>query len=164
MSTVVFKHQLREQVWLPSLLLFANAQDLHGGGAGAVKSPTVPLRAASSDGHQMGLDMELIWTAITASGEGANWWRGEDATATIVHNQVNILNYILRTDGDTQLSLNPPVPRTILNSHSLCSGRGASITSHADSLSRNDIKMYIFSGNFQMGDILSYHFLSLQTC
>lgn len=122
-SNVVFQHQLQEQVWSLSPSLFANAQHLHGGGAGVLMSPTVPLRAASSDGHQMGLDVELIWAAITASGEGANWWRWEDATATIVHNQVNVSNCISCTDGHTQLSLTPPVPLTTLKSHSLCSGR-----------------------------------------
>lgn len=30
------------------------------GGAGVFKYPIVPLRAASSDGHMMGLDKELI--------------------------------------------------------------------------------------------------------
>lgn len=30
------------------------------GGAGVFKYPIVPLRAAFSDGHQMGLDKELI--------------------------------------------------------------------------------------------------------
>lgn len=32
--------------------------------------PTVPLGVPSSDGHQMGLDKELIWAAIAASGKG----------------------------------------------------------------------------------------------
>lgn len=41
-----------------------------GEGAGVFKYPIVPLRAASSDGHHMGLDKELISAPITASGKG----------------------------------------------------------------------------------------------
>lgn len=41
-----------------------------GEGAGVFKYPIVPLRAESSDGHQMRLDKELIWAAIIASRKG----------------------------------------------------------------------------------------------
>lgn len=72
-------------------------------------SPTVPLRASSSDGHQMGLDKELIWASITASGKGQiDSEGGEDpttTTTTLVSNQVNVSN------SDTlMVTLNYPQP------------------------------------------------------
>lgn len=84
----------------------------NGGGAGVFTSPTVPLRASSSDGHQMGLDKELIWASITASGKGQidSEGGGEDpttTTTTLVSNQVNVSNSISHT---LMVTLNYPQP------------------------------------------------------
>lgn len=87
------------------------------GGAGAFKYPIVPLWAASSDVHQMGLGKELIWAASRrgklAVRGGVDWG---NSTTHLVPNQVNVPNSISGTNGHTQLSSSstsqsvPPIP------------------------------------------------------